>query len=341
MLRFNLGRIEKVRAERVDNVRDVLTETTMDTMKAVRIHAYGGPEVLRYEDVPIPQPRRQEVLVRGHAAGVNPVDWKIREGALRGVVRHRLPLILGWDVSGVVEVVGLGVTSWAPGDAVYARPDISRNGAYAEFMVVRAQELARKPASLDHVQAAAVPLAALTAWQSLFDAARLGAGQRVLIHAAAGGVGHFAVQLAKWKGAHVIGTASSRHHDFLRTLGVDEAIDYTTTRVDDVVRDVDVVLDTIGGDTQRRSWRLLRRGGRLVSIVSPLSRFRGAVRGARGVFVFVQPNANQLAQLARLIDAGRLTPHVQTVLPLAEARAAQELIQQGHTRGKLVLRVRD
>ena len=205
---------------------------------------------MKYEDVPRPKPRRGEVLIRVHAAGVNPVDWKVREGHLKDVIQHSLPLIPGWDLSGVVEKVGPRVTRFQKGDEVYSRPDIARDGAYAEYIVVRESEVAFKPKSIDHVHAAAVPLAALTAWQALFDTAELQAGQKVLVHAAAGGVGHFAVQLAKWKGAHVIGTVSGKNHDLLRELGADETVDYTTQRFEDVVRGVDVVLDTIAGETQ-------------------------------------------------------------------------------------------
>lgn len=312
----------------------------MATMKAVRIHRYGGPEVLVYEDAPRPEPKKGELLVRVHAAGINPVDWKIREGYLKTLLRHHLPLILGWDVSGIVEEVGPAIGDFKAGDAVYARPDIGRDGAYAEYMVVKAKEVAHKPRALDHVHAAAVPLAALTAWQSLFDAARLKGGQHVLVHAAAGGVGHFAVQLAKWKGAHVIGTASAKNREFVRSLGADEVIDYTATRFEDAVRDVDVVFDTVGGEVQRRSLSVLKRGGVLVSILEPFSRLKAALRGRCARFVFVQPNAKQLVELANLIDSGKVKPVVETVLPLTDARQAHELSQRGHTRGKLVLRVR-
>jgi len=310
-------------------------------MKAVRIHTYGGPEALVYEDAPQPEPGRAELLVRVHAAGINPVDWKTREGHLKALLRYRLPLILGWDFSGVVEEVGPAVTDFKPGDEVYARPDIGRDGAYADYIAVKAKEVALKPKILDHVHAAAVPLAALTAWQSLFEAARLKSGQRVLIHAAAGGVGHFAVQLAKWKGAHVIGTASGRNAEFVRSLGAEEIIDYTTTRFEDVVRDVDVVFDTVGGEVQQRSFKVVKKGGVLVSVLEPFSRLKAAFRGVRAHFVFVQPNAKQLAELANLIDNGKLKPAVETVLPLAEARQAHALSQRGHTRGKLVLQVRE
>jgi NADPH:quinone reductase-like Zn-dependent oxidoreductase len=308
-------------------------------MKAVRIHRYGGPEVLIYENAPVPQINEDDALVRVHAAGVNPVDWKIREGYLQGMLNYRLPLILGWDVSGVVESVGSNVTHVKPGDAVYSRPDISRDGAYAQYIAVRASELAPRPATLDDVHAAAVPLAALTAWQAIFDAAQLTAGQTVLIHAAAGGVGSFGVQLAKWKGARVIGTASARNAQFLHDLGVDQFIDYTTDRFEQVARDVDVVLDTIGNETQRRSWQVLKPGGILVSIIDPPKPEEAAAHNARGAYVFVQPNASELTEIAQLIDQGHVKPIVETVLPLADARTAHELNETGHTRGKIVLQV--
>lgn len=311
----------------------------MKTMKAVRIHTYGGPEVLKYEEAPRPEPSAGEVLVRVHAAGVNPVDWKIREGYLKAYLPHSLPLILGWDVSGVVESTGPGVTRLKAGDEVYSRPDIARDGAYAEYIVVREAEVALKPKSIDHIHAAAIPLAALTAWQSLLDAAGLSAGQTVLIHAAAGGVGSFAVQLAKWKGAHVIGTASKRNQALVRELGADETIDYQTTRFEDLVDEVDVVFDTIGGDTQKRSWKVLKKGGILVSILNPPSAEEAVAHGVRQASVFVQPSAAQLTELATLVDSGKLKPIVETVLPLSEARRAHELSQTGHTRGKIVLKI--
>jgi NADPH:quinone reductase-like Zn-dependent oxidoreductase len=311
----------------------------METMKAVRIHTYGSPKVLKYEEAPRPKPGAGELLIQVHAAGVNPVDWKIREGYFKQRLNYSLPLILGWDLSGVVEAPGPGIVRLKAGDEVYSRPDIARDGAYAEYIVVRESEVALKPKSIDHIHAAAIPLAALTAWQSLLDAAGLGAGQTVLIHAAAGGVGSFAVQLAKWKGAHVIGTASKHNQDFVRNLGADQTIDYQTTRFEDAVHDVDVVFDTIGGDTQERSWKVLKKGGILVSIIGPPSAEEAAAHGVRQASVFVQPSATQLTELANLVDSGKLKPVVETVLPLPEARRAHELSQTGHMRGKIVLRV--
>jgi NADPH:quinone reductase-like Zn-dependent oxidoreductase len=311
----------------------------MKTMKAVCIYSYGGPEVLVYEDAPRPHPAKGEVLVRVHAAGINPVDWKIREGHLKEMLHHTLPLVLGWDFSGVVETLGAGVSRFKVGDEVFSRPDISRDGADAEFIVIKESELALKPKSVDHLHAAAMPLAGLTAWQTLFDAARLSPGQRVLIHAAAGGVGHVAVQLAKWKGAHVIGTAAARNHDFLRQLGVDQVIDYDTERFEEVVQPVDVVLDTRGGDTQERSWKVLKHDGILVSIASPPKAGIAAEHGVRQAFVFTEPNAAQLAEIAQLADAEKLKVVVETVLALSDAARGQELSERGHGRGKIVLRV--
>jgi NADPH:quinone reductase-like Zn-dependent oxidoreductase len=311
----------------------------MATMKAVRMHEYGGPEVLRYEDAPRPVAGPGDVLVRVHAAGINPVDVGIRTGFLKERMKHQLPLIPGWDVSGVVEAVGSGVARLKTGDEVYGRPDIMRDGSYAEYMAAKESDLALKPKSIDHVHAAAIPLAGLTAWQALFDAGKLSAGQTVLIHGAAGGVGSFAVQFAKITGARVIGTASARNHEFLRSIGADQVIDYNTTKFEDVVHDVDVVLDTITGDTADRSYGVVRKGGIYVSILMPPSQEKAAALGIRAAHTFVQSNVPQLNEIAALVDAGKLKVTLEKVFPLAEARAAQELIAQKHTRGKIVLRV--
>jgi NADPH:quinone reductase-like Zn-dependent oxidoreductase len=311
----------------------------MAMMKAVRMHGYGGPEVLRYEDEPRPEAAEGEVLVKVHAAAVNPVDWKIRAGYMRGFREFPIPFVLGWDFSGVIEEVGPGVTGWKAGDEVYARPDLWRNGAYAEYIAVRASEIQRKPKTLDHAHSAAIPLAALTAWQAMFDAAQLQAGQKILIHAAAGGVGTFAVQLAKWKGAYVIGTASTRNHGLLRQLGADELIDYNTTRFEDTVKDVEVVLDSMAGDTRERSWQVLKKGGILVSILGQPSQEKAKEHGVRAAGVFVQPNPAELQELANLVDSGKVRPIIEAVLPLADAARAHEMNQTEHTVGKIVLQV--
>jgi NADPH:quinone reductase-like Zn-dependent oxidoreductase len=309
-------------------------------MKAIRIHSYGGPETLVYEDAPMPILKDDDVLIRVHAAGVNPVDWKIREGYLKGMLEPIFPFILGWDVAGTIERKGLLVPGLQPGDAVYARPSIFRNGAYAEYVAVKASEVALKPHSIGYDQAAAVPLAALTAWQSLFDLAGLKAGQKVLIHGAAGGVGHFAVQFARWAGTHVIGTASARNQAFLRELGAHETIDYTAVAFDEVVRNADVVLDTRGGDVWDRSWKVLKEGGILVSTLHPApGKGYEPARGKRGAYVFVQPNAAQLVKIAELIDSGLVMPYLERTYALKDAARAQRSNQVGHTRGKIVLRV--
>lgn len=315
---------------------------TPTTMHAVRIHTYGGPEMLHYEeDVPLPSLNPDDLLIKVRAAAVNPVDWKIREGGLQSILHHTLPLTLGWDVSGEVVAIGPEVRDFAIGDAVYARPDIERDGAYAEFIAVKASEAARKPATLDHIHAAAVPLTALTAWQSLVDAAQLQAGQTVLIHAASGGVGSLALQLAKALGARVIGTASAMNTGLVTQLGADQFIDYTQTPFEEVVKNVDVVFDTIGGDTQERSWSVLKPGGILVSVVDPPPEAIAMKRGVRSAFVFIKPSGEQLTAIARLIDEGRMKPVIHTVLPLKQVRQAQVISQGGHARGKMVLRVAD
>jgi NADPH:quinone reductase-like Zn-dependent oxidoreductase len=306
-----------------------------ETMKAVRMHSYGGTEVLAYEDVPQPEPAADEVLIHVHAAAVNPVDWKIRDGFGKETFGHQLPHILGCDVAGVVESVGAEVKRLKPGDAVYGYLSLRREGTYAEFVAAKESEVTLKPFPLDFVQAAAIPVGALTAWQAIFDIAQLAPGQKILIHAAAGGVGSMAVQLAKAKGAHVIGTASARNADFLRELGVDEVIDYQTTKFEDVVRNVDVVFDTIGGETQARSFGVLKQGGVLVSAVSPPPESDHV----KVAMVMVQPNAAQLDEVTRLIDAEKVKPFVETVLPLNEVRRAHEISQIGRTRGKIVLQV--
>ena len=311
----------------------------MATMKAIRIHEFGGPEKLLYEDAPIPTPRPGEALLRVHAAGVNPVDWKVREGYTEKIWKHTLPLILGWDVSGVVESVGEGVTDVKVGDEVYADTEITRDGAYAEYVIVRASLLAPKPKSASHLEAASLPIAALTAYQALFEAAGLTAGQTVLIHAAAGGVGSLGVQMAKNIGARVIGTASARNHAFLKELGADELVDYNTVKFEEVVKNVDVVFDTMGKEIQARSWACLKPGGYLVGITSDVDEADAARRGFRGSHVMARSNAKDLITIADMVDAGKLKPLVTEVYPLAETRKAHEHMETGHTRGKIVLNV--
>lgn len=310
----------------------------MTTMRAIRIHSFGGPQVLTYEEAPVPEPAAGEVLIRVRAAGVNPIDWKVRQGMFG---ERRLPLIPGWDVSGVIEKAGEGVTGFSPGDEVYSLLDRGRDGCYAQFAASDAAIIAAKPVSIDHIHAAAVPLAGLAAWQSLFDLGGLSPGQRILIHGSAGGLGHYAVQYAKWKGAYVIGTASAADAAFVKSLGADEVIDYQATRFEDVVKETDVVFDVIGGDTQERSWQVLRKGGVLVSTLGIASPEKAEQLGVEAKGLMVQSDTAQLTEIAGLIDAGIVRPRVQSVMPLADAAEAHELVQAGKVHGKLVLEVED
>ena len=311
-------------------------------MKAIRIHGRGGPERLVYEDIPPPHPDQAEVLVRVYATGVIWTELTWDETYQTEAGNPRALPIPGHDVSGVVEKIGPGVTDLALGSEVYGLTAFERDGAEAEYTIALTSELAPKPRSLDHVQAAAVPLSALTAWQALFDHGGLVAGQTVLIHGAAGAVGVFAVQLARWTGAQVIATASSRHRTLLSELGATEMIDYTTTRFEEVVPAVDLVFDLVGGDTLERSWKVVKQGGVLVSVVSPRPSFEAAkASGVRPAWFIVEPNRRQLIQISALIDAGQIRPIIQTVFPLSQARQAYEQGASGHTQGKIVLRVVD
>jgi NADPH:quinone reductase-like Zn-dependent oxidoreductase len=307
-------------------------------MKAVEIYHYGGPEELKYEEAAKPSINPDDVLVRVYATGVNPIDWKVRKGG-RGNGDEKFPKILGWDFSGVIEQVGSQVSQWKAGDAVYGRPDPTRNGTYAEYVAVRATEIARKPASIDHKSAAGVALAGLTAWQGLFEQGNLEAGQRVLIQGAAGGVGIFAVQFAKWKKAYVIGTASAKNELFLEELGADEVIDYQKEEISGATADIDLVLDTIGGDVQANLAKVLRPGGVLVSTVGIKDPEALKVKGVRGIAFMAQSRTKDLEEMAALIDSGDVIPVVSKILPLKDAAEAQRLSEEGHTRGKIVLQV--
>jgi NADPH:quinone reductase-like Zn-dependent oxidoreductase len=307
-------------------------------MAAVSITAFGGPEVLQVRQVPRPVAGPGELLVEVRAAGVNPVDTGVRAGQSQGIANARLPYIPGYDVSGIVVAVGDGVTRFAPGDEVFAMLHLRRGGAYAEYAIVRDDEAARKPARATHAEAASLPLVALTAWQALFDTADLQPGQTVLIHAGAGGVGSVAIQLAKSRGARVIATASERNHDFLRSLGADVVIDYTTQRFEEVAREVDVVLDPIGGETQARSLGTLRQGGVLVGLMG-LGQAGRAAQHVRATAILVDPDTAALARIAQLVDAGDVRPIVSHLLPLAQAPEAHRQSETGRTRGKIVLAV--
>jgi NADPH:quinone reductase-like Zn-dependent oxidoreductase len=308
-------------------------------MKAIRMHSRGGPELLAYEDAPKPALQPGDALVRVIATSITKTEltWDETYNDCDG--RPRIPTIPGHEFSGVVDAVAEDVAGVKAGDAVYALSSFCRNGSAAEYIAIRSADLAPKPHTVSFEQAAAVPLAGLTAWQALFDYAQFQKGQRILIHGGAGGVGTYAVQLASWKGAEVITTASAQNHDFLRELGASEVIDYTRQRFEEEVKDVDVVLDTIGGETQQRSWGILRRGGILISIVSPVSAEKAASLGVRSAFFIVEPKRSQLIELGRLIDAGTLRVIVGATLPLEKAQEAFEKGFAGHLRGKIVLQV--
>lgn len=319
----------------------------MATMNAVQIHMYGGAEVLGVEAVPLPTLAAGQVLVNVYAAGVNPVDWKTREGhGVAGMLgENPFPMSLGWDISGVVTEVAPDVTQFAVGDEVYGMVGFpGRGNAYTDYVAANANELAHKPKSLNHGAAGALPLAVLTAWQALFNIADLQAGQRVLVHAGAGGVGHLAVQLAKWKGAHVIATASARNAEWVRSLGAAEVVDYTATPFESAISDIDVVLDAVGGEVLARSVAVVKSGGILVSIVDSLDDADSDTAAAEGVRFarhLVHPDAPALTEIAALVDGGELQVEVGSVFPFAEVRHAHDLSQGRHARGKIVLTLRD
>ncbi|MEU9641187.1 NADP-dependent oxidoreductase [Streptomyces sp. NPDC048188] len=310
----------------------------MNTMRAISQDVLGGPEVLKEVRPARPEPRPNEVLVRVRAAGVNPTDWKHRA---TGGFLGEPPFVLGWDVSGTVEAVGVGVAAFRPGDEVFGMLSYPfGHGSHAEYVTAPARTFAHKPAGIDHVQAGALPLVSLTAWQALVERAELRPGQRALVHAAAGGVGHVAVQIAKARGAYVIGTASAGKHEFLRSLGADETVDYRETDFAQVVKDVDVVLDTIGGDTSLRSLRVLRPGGVVVSILPVGSDefFEEADRlGVRAVRMLVDADRAGMEEIARLVESGQLRATIAQTFPLAEAARAHAQGETGRTTGKLVL----
>ncbi|MEH2135353.1 NADP-dependent oxidoreductase [Nostoc sp.] len=305
-------------------------------MKATVINEYGNEDVVNYTDIERPEPTANEVLVKVHVAGVNPVDWKIRNGAGERL-GLKLPIMLGGEIAGTVEKIGGDIRDFKEGDAVYG---IISSGGFAEYAIAKKGDIVPKPQSLDFQNAAAIPLGALTAWQAIFDLANLTSGQRIFITGASGGVGSLAVQLAKAKDTYVIGMASGRNEDFVRNLGVDEFVDYTKQNFEDVVKDVDVVFDTVGGDTFERAFQTLKKGGFLVTSVEFPSEEKVQEFGIKAARVFCKPNAEELTAISKLVDEGRLKAQVSTVLPLAEVKKALQLSESGRTRGKIVLQVK-
>src|SRR5215468_761493 len=316
-------------------------ESATPTMKAVVIHEYGGTEVLKYEDIARPEPKDDQLLIGVIAAGVNPVDGMIRSGMFDKEGNRAFPIILGGDIAGVVEKIGSKIAKFKAGDPVFAYVSLDNNGGYAQYALTTERETAPKPKSITYVQAAAVPIVALTAWQALMDSAQLSPGQTVLIHGGSGGVGSFAIQIAKARGAKVIATASTANQDLLKQLGVDVAIDYTKQKFEDVARDVDVVLDSIGRDTLARSYGVVKRGGIIVSLVARPKESELEKHGIRGTALNVEPNSGELAEIGKLIDDKKIKVIVSQTFPLSEAMKAQEQVATGHTRGKIVLKIAD
>jgi NADPH:quinone reductase-like Zn-dependent oxidoreductase len=307
-------------------------------IRKVRFHRFGGPDVLRIEEVEPSMPDARQVLVSVKAASVNPVDFKIRSGKYPAVKEDRLPYTPGRDVSGIVEKCGAQATRLKVGDEVVGMVGIA-GGGYAEKAVLDEAAIARKPQEIDHVHAAAIPLAGQTAWQGLFRYGQLKAGQAVLIHGGSGGVGHFAVQFAKAKGARVLTTVSTDSLEFARTLGADVVIDYKTQRFEDLARDLDMVFDLVDGETRERSWKLLKKGGVLVTTLTDPSQETAARNGVRAMRYTVESDGNELAEILSLVTSGRVKPHVQKTYPLEDAAQALNSVEQGHSVGKVVLTV--
>ena len=310
-------------------------------MKAIVIHEYGGPEVLKYEDVPRPEPKDDQILVRVIAACVNPVAEAGRSERSAKFFGITLPFIPGYDIAGIVEKTGRKITKFKTGDSVYAYLSLTDGGGYAEYAVATEVEAAPKPKSISFVEAAGVPVVALTAWQALIDTAKLSAGQTVLIHGGSGGVGTFAIQIAKARGAKVIATASTANQDLLKQLGADVAIDYTKAKFEDVAKNVDVVLDSVGKDTLARSYGVVKKGGFIVTLVARIDQAELDKHGIRGASLGVEPDSNELTEIGKLIAEKKIKVIISQTFPLADAVKAQEQIATGHTRGKIVLKVAD
>lgn len=314
-------------------------EPEKETMKAVVLRSYGGPEVAKVEEAPRPEPKEDEILIRVVAASINPVDVAIRKGYLAELIGNKFPLILGMDAAGIVEKTGAKITRFKAGDPVFAFFTLASEGGYGEFAIAKESEAALKPSQVSYAQAAAVGAAGSTAWQALVETAKLSPGQTVLIHGGSGGVGHLAIQIAKARGAKVIATGSTTNQDFLKQMGADVAIDYTTTKFEEVARDVEVVLDSVGGDTLKRTYGVVKKGGIIVSIVDePLPAELNA-HGIRGATLRASPKADVLRELARLMETKKLVPVVSQTFPLADFGKALDQIATRHTRGKVVLQV--
>jgi len=306
------------------------------TMQAIQAQDYGGPEVLVLERAPRPEPNADQVLIQLKASGVNPADWKYRSGVYKQFMQLQFPWTPGMEGSGVVEAVGENITTLKKGDEVYGIV----TGGYAEYALALENDVQLKPAGLTFEQAAALPVGVLTAWGAVIDTAKVEAGQRVLVHGAAGGVGAYAVQLARWKGAHVTGTASADNLEFVRSLGTDKVIDYNATRFETVLKDMDAVIDTVGGDLPERSFQVIRPGGIFVTVAARLSEDAGKAQNIRATGAG-RASTDTLKKVSELIEARQLKPVTGVLFPLAEARQAHELSQVGHGRGRIILQIRN
>jgi NADPH:quinone reductase-like Zn-dependent oxidoreductase len=309
-------------------------------MKAVVIEKFGGLDELKVRDVPMPEVRERDLLVEVRAAAVNPVDWKIREGYLKGRADFRFPLVLGLDVAGVVKETGAKASRFKAGDEVMSRTDMQRSGTYAEYVAVDEGIVARKPRNLSFEEAASIPLAGLTAWQALVDRAAVKAGDRVLIHAGAGGVGSLGIQIAKARGAHVAATCGTSNVEFVKGLGADEAVDYTKDDFSAVLKGYDVVLDTMGGEVYRKSFEVLKKGGVVVSLLERPDEALARKKGVRADYLFMQPDAKELEELGGLLEAGKIRPVVGKAFSLEQMKEAHRLSASHHARGKIVIRVK-
>lgn len=308
-------------------------------MKAIRIHARAGPEALVYEDIPVPAISSGDALIEVHATGITPTEFTWNSTFTTPDKEERLPIIPGFEVSGKVSKVASEMSDLAIGDEVFGLLNFWRDGGAAEYVAARTSDMALKPFSLDFVQSAAIPLSGLTAWQALFDHAKLSTGDRLVVHGAGGGVGTFALQFARCRGIHIIATCSKQKSDLVRELGAEQVIDYARVRFEDEISDVDAVLDTVGGDTLERSWKVIRKGGALVTIVGDAPEEEAAAYGVRGISMLVEPNRAQLIEISQLVDQGKVRPIIGGIFPLRDARKAYESGLSGHNQGKIVLKV--
>lgn len=309
-------------------------------MKAVVIDKYGGVDELQIRDMPVPALSNYDVLIEIHAASVNPVDWKVREGYLREMIPYKFPIIPGWDAAGIVKETGPQASLYKRGDRVFSRTDISRDGTYAEYVAVNEELVALMPDNLSFTEAAAVPLACQTAWQALVETAFLKECDKVLVHAGAGGVGSFAIQIAKNREAYVATTCSGDNAGLVKSLGADEVVDYTKTDFSEALHDFDLVLDTVGGEVYRKSFKVLKRGGTLISLLEQTDEKLAGEAGVKAEYVFLQPDRKRLGMIAELLQLGDIKPVVGTVLPLEEVRKAHSLSQSRHAKGKIVLSIK-